>query len=159
MFTLVSLVGCVQVDVIDTTPAVSTPANRPPSTGDAVHNLAVLSVDFEPPLNYQQLILQDRSVTLLAAIENTGSSTERNVTVRAELSTPEDPDMSLTQGASIASIAPGEVQVARFARLGAIPYHQIYHLEVIVEPVDGENELGDNRRAFDIQIHQKQQSP
>ena len=61
--------------------------------------------------------------------------------------------------ASIASIAPGEVQVVRFSRLGDIPYYQNYRLEVMVDPVAGESELGDNRKAFDIQILQEPSNP
>ena len=161
MLALVTLTGCVRVEVIDTTPVASTP-NSPtsPSSGaDGEHNLAVLTVDFDPPLDYQQLIIQRQSVALLVTIENTGSNIERNVTVRAQLSTPEDADLFLTQGASIASIAPGAVQTVRFSRFGELPYHQTYHLEVMVDPVDGERGLRDNHKAFDIQIHQDRSSP
>lgn len=153
---LISLTGCVEVKVVDTTPAaVTLEAFTSPPSEEKTHNLSVLTVDFDPPLNYQQLIIRRQSVTLLVAVENTGRLTERDVTVRAELSTPQDPDLLLTRGASIASIAPGEIQIVRFAPLGDIPYHQIYHLEVIVDAVQGENNLGDNRKAFDIEIHQE----
>ena len=157
MLVLVTLVGCVEVKVVDTTPAATTPNTfTSPLPAEAKdHNLAVLTADLDPPLNYQQLILRRQAVTLLVAVENTGSSTERDVTVRAELSTPEDPNLQIMQGASIVSIAPGEIQVVRFARLGEIPYHQTYHLEMMVDPVAGESNLGDNRKAFDIQIHRE----
>lgn len=161
MLALVALTSCVKIEVVNATPAASTPqpfasASAPESQQ---HNLAILAVDFSPPLNYQQLIVRPQSVELLVAIENTGHSTERNVTARAELSTPEDPELFLTQGASMASIAPGEVQVVRFGHLGEIPYHQKYRLEVMVDPVDGESELGNNRKAFDIQIQQELGTP
>ena len=156
LFTSVTLTGCVRLEVVDTQPTVGTSI---PSASPPEHNLAILTVDFEPPLNYQQLILGPQSLSLVISIENTGSHTERNVTVRAELSTPEDPDMLLTQGASVASIDPGKVQVVRFSCLGEIPYHQNYHLEVVVEPVDGESDLIDNIRAFDIQIYLEQDGP
>ena len=32
---------------------------------------------------------------------------------------------------------------------------QTYNLEVSVDPTDGELDIGDNRKAFDIQIHQE----
>jgi hypothetical protein len=157
MLVLVTLAGCAEVEVVDTTPAASTTNTftSPLPVGDKEHNLAVLTADLDPPLDYQQLILRRQTVTLLVAVENSGSSTERDVTVRAELSTPEDPNLLITRGASIASIAPGEIQVVRFARLGEIPYHLIYHLEVMVDPVAGERNQGDNRKAFDIQIHRE----
>ena len=37
--------------------------------------------------------------------------------------------------------------------------HQAYHLEVVVDPVPEESELGDNSRAFDIQIRQDETNP
>jgi hypothetical protein len=154
---LLALAACADVEVVDKTPVASTPApvTRPSGAGPESHNLAVLAVDFDPPLDYEQLIIRRQSVALLVAVENTGTQTERDITVRAQLSAPADPDFVLTQGASLASLAPGEIQVVRFARLGEVPYYQAYYLEVVVDPVEGEIELSDNRRAFDIQIHQK----
>lgn len=153
---LATLAACAEVEVMDTTPAAKPEDtfSSPLSAGSGEHNLAVLAVDFDPPLSYQQLIVRRQSVALLVAIENTGTRTERNVTVRVQLSTLEDSGLLLTEGASVASIAPGEIQVVRFARLGEIPYHHTYHLEVAVDPVDWESDLSDNRKAFDIQIHE-----
>jgi len=161
MLVLVALAGCAEVKVVDTSPDASTPEafTSPLSAGSKTHNLAVLAVDFDPPLNYKQLILRQQSVALLVAVENTGTSTERDVTVRAQLTSAEDADLLLTQGASLASIAPGEIKVVRFARLGKIPYHQTYRLEVAVDVVDGENNSTDNQKAFEIQIHQDQDKP
>jgi hypothetical protein len=146
---------------VDATPAANTaiPPATSPSAGSQAHDLAILAVDFDPPLNYQQLIVRPQSMELLVAVENTGQRAEQNVTVRAELSSPEDPELFLTQGASMVSIAPGEVQVVRFGHLGEIPYHQTYHLEVVVDPVDGESDLSDNRKAFDVQIDGDRANP
>jgi hypothetical protein len=111
-----------------------------------------MAVDFDPPLSYKQLIIRRQAIALLVVVENTGTETEQDVAIRVRLSTPEEPEFLLTQDASVASIAPGEVQIVRFDPLGEIPYHQAYHLEVLVDPVDGEADLGDNSKAFDIQI-------
>jgi len=161
LLALVTLSGCVRVEVVDTTPVAGTPgaAIKPAVVSGGGHNLAVLAVDFDPPLDYQQLVAQRQAVTLLVAIENTGDVTERDVTVRAQLSTPENPDFLLTQGASLVSIAPGEVQVAHFSRLGEIPYYPAYHLEVMVDPVAGEGDRSDNGKAFDIQVHEEPGNP
>ena len=161
MLAVVALTGCVRVEVVDTAPSASTaePFASPSLVESGGCNLAILAVDFDPPLDYQHLIIERQSVALLVAIENTGNSSNHNVAVRAELSTAEDASFFLTQGASIASIAPGEVQVVRFSRLGDIPYYQTYHLEVMVDPVLGESDLGDNRKAFEIQILQESSDP
>jgi hypothetical protein len=154
---LLALAGCADVQVVDTTPAVIAPGTltSPLPSVSGERNLAVLALDFDPALNYRQLIVRRQPVALLVVIENTGRSTERNVTVRAQLSSSEDPNLLLTQEASVSSIAPGEIQIVRLSRLGEIPFHRTYHLEVMVDPVDGERDLSDNRKAFDIQIHQE----
>jgi hypothetical protein len=153
---LLLLAAC-GVEVVDQTPAASTLDlfTSPLTVGSERHNLAVMAVEFDPPLSYQQLIVRRQSVALLVVVENTGTMTERDVMVRAQLTSPESSGFSLTQGASVASIAPGEVQIVRFARLGDIPYYRSYLLEVAVEPVADEVDISDNRKAFDIQIQQK----
>jgi hypothetical protein len=158
---LFSLTSCVEVEEVDATPVISTPEafTSPLPATSSERNLAVLAVDFDPPLSYQQLILRRQSIELLVAVENRGSSTERNVTVRGRLSSPEDPELDMSQGVTVGSIAPGEIQVVHFARLGEIPYHQTYHLEVTIDPLEGEKDFDDNAKAFDIQIHPEGQSP
>jgi hypothetical protein len=154
---VLALAGCAEVDIVDKEPSASTPDTLadPTTLGDGTHNLAVLAVDFDPPLTYQQLMLRPQSVELLVVIENTGKVTEHDVTVRAQLSTPLNPDYALTQGASVAKIAPGEIQIVRFARLSEIPFHETYNLEILVESVEGETNLTDNTKAFELQIRQE----
>lgn len=158
---LATLAGCVEVQEVDTTPAPISPEtfDSPLSGQSGWHNLAILAVDFDPSLDYRQLILRRQSVALLVAVENDGAGMERNVVVRAQLSTPEDPGWLLSQEAEIATIAAGQIQIARFSRLGEIPYHPTYRLEVMVEPVAGEDALDDNHKVFDIQIYQKEGQP
>jgi hypothetical protein len=155
--TVLLLTGCVEVQVVDTTPAAEVPDTftSPLAAGEGERNMAVLAVDFDPPLSYQQLILRRQAVELLVAVENSGGATERNVTVQAQLSSPEDPAFVLAQEASLPTIASGEIQVVRFAPLKEIPYHQIYRLEVWIDPLPGESDLADNQKAFDIQVHQQ----
>ena len=152
---LVLLAGCAEVEVVDKTPAASSPEQltEPLPVDDGKHNLAVMAVDFDPPLSYKQLMVRREAVALLVVVENTGTETEQDVVVQARLSAPADPEFVLTQDASVASIAPGEVQIVRFDGLDKIPYHPAYYLEVVVVPVEGEIELSDNSKAFDIQIH------
>lgn len=157
MLSVLALAGCADVQIVDKEPIIGAPSAlaNPTPPGDGTHNLAVLAVDFDPPLTYQQLVIRPQSVELLVVIENTGKVTEHEVTVRAQLSTPQNPDYLLTQGASVASIAPGEAQIVRFARLSEIPFHMTYNLEVFVEPVVGEIDLTDNTKAFELQIRRE----
>jgi hypothetical protein len=101
------------------------------------------------------LILRQRSVALLVVIENSGTVTERDVVVRARLSAPTEDDLLLTQDLHVESIAPGEIQIVRFEGLGKIPYYDAYQLEVAVDPAGGESDLGNNRKAFDIEIRRE----
>lgn len=155
LLSVLTLTACVDVEIVDKEPSVNPPdmLTSPDLARDGKHNLAVLAVDFDPPLSYQQLVIRPQAVELLVVIENTGTATEQGVTVRAQLSTPENTEYLLTQGASVASIAPGEIQIVRFARLSEIPFHQTYNLEVVVEPVLGEIDLTDNTKAFELQVH------
>ena len=150
---LVLLSGCVEVQVVEPAPS-DTPdlIVSPLPSGEGDHDLAVMAAVLDPPLQYQQLILRRQSVTLLVAIENRGASTERNVTVRASLTSPRDPKLNLSQEANVVSIAPGEIQIVRFARLQEIPYTTAYRLEVSVDPVAGELDLSDNGKVYDVRL-------
>lgn len=152
---LVGLTGCAEVEVVDTTPPAGSPESfvSPLAVDPGRHDLAVLGLDFDPPLDYQQLILRQQSIALLVVIENAGTATEQDLEIEARLTTPEDEDLLLTRRASVKSIAPGEIQIVRFDRLNKIPYHDTFHLEVSIAPVDGESDTVDNRKVFEIQIH------
>ncbi|HSJ57154.1 MAG TPA: hypothetical protein VLC95_08230 [Anaerolineae bacterium] len=150
----VFMIGCAEVEVIDTTPvAGQTEAFTSPLSEQSKHDLAVMTVEFDPPLNYQQLIARRQSVALLVVVENKGTTTEREVVVEASLTSAQDSTLSITQQAVVDRIAPGEIRIVRFGRLDDIPYRETYHLEVAVEPVDEESNLSNNRKAFEIQIH------
>jgi hypothetical protein len=149
--------ACADVEVVDTTPApdVGGAFISPLPAGGPRHDLAVMAVEFDPALNYQQLILRRKSVSLLVVVENTGTASEHDVVVRAELTSPQDAKLAIIQEAGVERIAPGEIRIVRFGQLGEIPIRDVYHLEVAVVPVAGETALGNNRKAFDVQIHRK----
>lgn len=151
---LVGLSGCAEVQVVDTTPAAGSPDTlvSPLAVDPGRHDLAVLGLDFDPPLDYQQLILRQQSIALLVVIENAGTATERDLAIKARLTTPEDEDLVLTRQATVSSIAPGEIQIVRFERLAKIPYHTVFQLDVSIVPVDGESDTSNNHKAFEIQI-------
>jgi hypothetical protein len=152
---LVLLGGCAEVEVVDTTPdAESAKTFVSPLPADPIrHDLAILGLDFDPPLDYQQLILREQSIALLAVIENAGTVAEHELVAEARLTTPEDEDLILFRQAIVTSIAPGEIQIVDFDPLTKVPYHEIFHLEVSLVPVEGERDTTDNRRVFEIQIH------
>lgn len=154
---LALLAGCAEVEVVDTTPAADSPEPfvSPLTADHNRHDLAILGLDFDPPLDHQQLILRKQSVALLVAIENAGTTTERDLVIEAQLTTPEDEDLLLTRQATVTCIAPGEIQLVQFEPLDRIPYHVTFFLEVSIVPVDGESDTANNRKAFEIQIHRQ----
>jgi len=154
---LFGLAGCAEVQVVDTTPAAASPQPfvSPLAIDPSRHDVAILGLDFDPPLDYQQLILRPQSIALLVAIENAGTVTERDLTIEARLTTPEDKELILTRQATVSSIAPGEIQVVRFDRLNKIPYHTTFFLEVSIVAVDDESDTSNNQKAFEIQIHRE----
>ena len=146
--------GCQSIQVIDRTPSTTEPT---PSTQDQSadrHNLAVLAVDFDPPLEYAEIVaLRDRGegITLLVAIENTGTAIERGVMVSVELSKGDGQLPFLHKQEEIDVIAPGEIKLVRFKDT-EIPFSYVYQLTVRAVPVDGETHLGDNEKSYDLVI-------
>ena len=154
---LVGLAGCAEFEVVDTTPAAGSPEPfvSPLAADPSRHDLAILGLEFDPPLDYQQLILRQQSVALLVVIENAGTVTERDLVIEARLTTPDDEEPVLTQKATVTSIAPGEIQIVRFDPMHKIPYHATFNLAVNIVPVDGEANTTNNAKAFEIQIRRK----
>ncbi len=151
---LVGLGGCAEVTVVDTTPPADSAETlaSPIAADPSRHDLAILGLDFDPPLDYQQLILRKQSIALLVVIENAGTATERDLVVEAQLTTPEDKDLMLTRQATVTSIAPGEIQIVQFDPLTKIPYHTTFYLEVSIVPAEGESDTTNNQKAFEILI-------
>jgi hypothetical protein len=153
---LMFLGGCVDIQVIDRTP--STPDPSSPVEGEEVdkHDLAVLAVDFDPPLEYEEIVARkDRGegITLLVAVENTGASSEQDVGVEVELCKDQGETVFLHKQGSIEAIAPGEIKIIRFKDT-EIPFSYEYLLRVQVVPVFGEARLRDNQRSYDLLITQ-----
>ncbi len=150
--------GCIQIQVIDRTPQ-STDLTAE-AEGDELeeHDLAVLAVDFDPPLEYDEIMAQrDRGegITLLVAVENTGSSTEHDVTVEVRLSKIKDQDqvVLLSKEGTISEIAPGEIKIVHFKDTD-IPFSYRYSLWVHVVPVSGETRQSDNQKSYELLITQ-----
>jgi hypothetical protein len=153
MFTSLSLVGCAEVRIVDRAPA-SPDALSLSQTRTSVdeHDLAVLAIDFDPPLDYEQIVVKGEQATLLVAVENIGLRTATDVRVRARLSDFEDGTPILERTSHIDTIAPGQIKIARFKDISRIPYRQSYRLKVWVTPVLGETGLENNQRSYDLHI-------
>jgi len=146
------LTGCIRVEVVDHQEKVEVETTSRSQITPDEHDLAVLAIDFEPQLDYEQIVNNPDGITLLIAIENTGLSTETDVSIEAQLSADEGRTTIVERSAQIASIAPGETQVVRFVQIPRPPYRPTYQLSVQVLAVAGETNLADNLRIYDLLI-------
>ena len=151
---VVALSGCIKVEVVDRSPSVTAAS---PATQEEVapeHDLAVLAVDFDPPLEYDEIVAlktRGEGITLLVAIENMGTSAEQNAVVKVALSRDNGKTVFLQKEGLIETIAPGEIKIVQFKDT-EIPFSYAYQLGVQVVPVAGEVRVGDNRRRYDLLI-------
>lgn len=150
LVTSVSLLGCQpSIEVIQPLSPLPAPTVAPDARG-----LAIMGVDFDPPLEAGQ-ILTNGGVTLLVALENQGRSTESAARVTARLYDPAaQPGADLaSETITVRGLAPGELRVVRFTQVNNLPVLPRYKLAVEVAPAPGERELDDNVRILDIIVH------
>lgn len=152
-----SLAGCAQIEIVDRAPAsLDTPSPNKVKAPVDEHDLAVLAVDFDPSLDYEQIMTKSEEATLLVAVENMGLRTETDVKVKALLSTYEDDTPILEKTSYLDAIAPGQIKIARFKGISRIPYKPAYRLKVWVLPVPGEVGTANNQKSYDLYITPRQ---
>jgi len=157
MLASLSLASCARVQIVDRAPApVDTLSPSKARTSVDEHDVAVLAIDFDPPLEYEQIMVRGEQATLLVAVENIGLQTEADVKVKARLSTYEDDTPILEKTCYIDIIAPGQIKIARFKDIPRIPYRPAYHLTVWVLPVLGEVGMANNQKSYDLYIDMSQ---
>ena len=132
-----------------------------PGAGTAVatvapdeRNLAIMGVDFDPPLEAGQL-LATGGVTLLVAVENQGMMVEPAVRVTARLYDPDAPAKAgdlANETVTVKTLNPGELRVVRFTQVTDLPILERYKLLVEVAPAPGEKQRQDNVKTYDITV-------
>ena len=116
------------------------------------HDLAIVAVDFDPPLDLAQ-ILSSGGVTLIVAVENRGRYAESNVPLTAQLLDPSDDMRGLThETVYLNRLEPGTLRVVRFTQVSDLPVREHYQLVVSLAPVPGETLTDDNSRGYDIAV-------
>jgi hypothetical protein len=145
----VTLLGC-QPSIEVVQPASPVPATVAPDE----RNLAIMGVDFDPPLEAGQ-VLAGSGITLLVALENQGRRAEPVARVTARLYDPDSQNSAdlASETISVRSLAPGELRVVRFTQVNDLPVRARYKLAVEVSPLSGEHQLDDNVRTYDIIVH------
>jgi hypothetical protein len=131
--------------IVNSVPALATVA--PDERG-----VAVIGIDFDPPLEAGQL-LASGGVTLLVALENQGQVVESNVRVTARLFDPSAAGKTIdlaNETVTVKQLNPGELRVVRFTQVTDLPSRERYKLLIEVTPVPGERERADNVKTYDI---------
>jgi hypothetical protein len=152
----IALSGCIRIQIVDRMPVVPQPTTDTSKREIAEHDLAVLAVDFDPPLEYDKIVerkARGEGITMLVAVENTGIRTEENINVQIRLSKDDEETAFLEQLGTISAISPGEIKIIHFKDTD-IPFSFEYHLDVHVLPVSGETRLLDNQKSYDLLITQ-----
>jgi len=148
-----TLLGC-QSSIEVVTPAV-TPIIPAVTVVPQAHAVAIIGVDFDPALDYDQII-SNGGVTLLVAVENQGLATETNLELKSRLldtANRASPKELLNETMIIRSLGPHEVRVVRFNEVTDLPVRDRYQLVAELAPVPGERDLSDNTRSYDILVH------
>lgn len=146
------LAGCVQVQVTDEDRETATPTPYGELTSPReVRDLAILGIEFNPPLKFEEVIAAGK-VTLLVAVENRGLTVENGVSVEARLVGAAETDVLVRRSDRIDALAPGEVKLIRFENMALVPYRPAYVLTVAVAPAPGELRVVDNQRSYRLQI-------
>jgi len=157
MLASLSLAGCNGVEIVDRAPVpLDTLSLSKASPPPDEHDVAVLAIEFDPSLEYEQIMTRGEQATLLVAVENVGLQTEAEIKVKARLSTYEDDTPILEKTCYIDTIAPGQIKIARFKGISNIPYRQDYRLKVWILPVPGEIGIANNQRSYDLHLTMSQ---
>jgi hypothetical protein len=145
------LAGCVQVSVLDRT---VTPEEQGLASLSAreEHDLAILAVEFDPPLDALQAIPDTGEVTLRVAVENKGYRKEADIQVTTRLSVSPTGELLQSETQDIESLAPGEIRILQFRGMLPSPYYSQYRLDFEASPVSGETRLADNQKDYEIRI-------
>jgi hypothetical protein len=138
---------------LEVVPAHNAPVAAVSTVTPQQHDLALVAVDFDPPLDFAQ-IRNNGGVTLVVAVENRGQSAEADVRINAYLQDLDDQLRELSREAVLlGQLNPGALRVVRFAQVSDLPLRERYRLVVSVEAVAGETDIANNSRNYDIVIH------
>ena len=114
------------------------------------HDVAVISLDFDPPLRVLQIDEAHSNIALLAAIDNKGTYTERQIAVTASLRSAPDDELLAQRRAVVSDLAPGQATIVRFGGFTSIPARSGYVLTVAVDPAPGEQNLTNNTKSLPL---------
>jgi hypothetical protein len=147
--TPLGLSGCTShVEVLPDNPPTPVPVA---TVAAREHAVAILGIDFDPPLDYAQA-MANSDVILTAALKNQGTSDEPEVRVSARLVDASRQEL-LHETVVVRALRAGEMRQVRFTQVPDLPALQNhYQLIVELDPVKGETDTRSHSRTFDIVV-------
>lgn len=127
------------------------------STGVAAlpaYDAAVSAIDFDPPLQWENLLDSRRPIKLLAAVENNGTNTLYNLVVEAVL-TSQRSDFSLSDRVKLEKLAPGETKVVEFKEIEPVttlPRSSSYRIGVTVDGQQADANPSNDRHEVIVRV-------
>ena len=112
------------------------------------HDIAVLSVDFDPPLGTPGRRSKDSA--LLVAVDNRGTETGKDLVLVVRLAAEDLAEVTARFEEPVGKLAPGEVKVVRLTGLADVPLRSSRWLTVQVEPIQGETNVANNSKTLRI---------
>lgn len=156
MLCLMSVASCLlKVSPNDPTPIPMPNTPTPVSVaapGGNWHDLAIISLDLDPPLKPGEVLAMDSAPVMLVAVDNKGNQTEKSVLVHLRITGPTETDVISTDKRTITSLGQGEAKVVRFDRVKALPPRSAYIIHVEVQAAPGEVSLADNIKEMRVQV-------
>ncbi len=120
--------------------------NRP---ADGSSDLAIVGVDFDPPLDYVDSIRRN-GIMLLVAVENRGDVPMSGVRIHATLRYGRDEQEVLKRSGILPTLVPHRIVVYRFPRMRRIPVRQSYTLHIRLLSPGGTRVLSEREYIIDV---------
>ncbi len=139
--------GCVRITPISD----ASPVNHTIAAVNDRFDAAILSVNFEPSSTISDTAAPD-DVALVVAVDNRGRGALRDLTVTARVAAPTEDQVIAEVRESITNLAPGEAKVIRFSQRIVAPTQPTYWITVQVSPVDGEENVANNRKSLRLDV-------
>ncbi len=141
--------GCSDIQIMEESRKTHVAVSTKEATVEHAFQLAIVGIDFDPPLTYVENI-RKQGVTLLVAVENQGQTQARDVRIIAHLFLDPRKEQVIERMGVIPLVDPGGMEVYRFPRLRNIPLRHTYILEIQLTTPDGQRVI--SQRTYTVNV-------
>jgi hypothetical protein len=123
-----------------------------PPNNQALHDLAIAAVDFDPESGPQR-IFSGRPYNLLVAVENKGSHLEGPFTVSLQLLAKDTGQLLMTAQRTLRMLSAGDVTVVHFPGQTPPQAQGIYLLSAQVQTLPRDADTTNNKRVLEVRMN------